>query len=186
MRRNRLAAIAGFLALIIFPAICPAQIFEQKIEDYEALFRENLSKDGKTLNLAGKKIGDEGIKRLVAFEPVKSVVKLDLRYNQLTEAGARTLAESPVFPALESLELRHNFLGDGGAAALANAQTFPSLADLKSGWNEIHDPGGMAIAESKTLAKTLKMLDLRGNFLADSTKQALSKAFTHLESLQLF
>ncbi|MBI4384103.1 MAG: hypothetical protein HY579_08740 [Nitrospinae bacterium] len=186
MQRKRFALILGALALFAVPALGLAQFFEKPIEDYDALFRESLSKDGKTMNLSGKKIGDEGIKKLIAFGPVKSVVKLDLRYNKIAEEGARAMAQSGAFPALEFLELRHNFFGDGGAAALAESQAFPKLLDLKLGWNELHDPGGLALAGSKTLAQTLKKLDLRGNFLDEPTKQALSKAYAHLESLQLF
>lgn len=159
-----------------------AQFFEQEI-DLDKLFSEGTSNRGKTLVLAGKKIGDQGVKVLASHEVLKNVVKLDLRYNEITAQGAQYLVESPHAGKLQSLELRHNDLSDGGAEAIANSKNFPSLAKLMLGWNEIHDPGGMAIANSGELIKKLKKLDLRGNFLADATKKALKKSFPHIKTL---
>ncbi len=176
------AAFALVLTAFVLAFPAQAQFFEQDV-DLEKLFSDGTSNRGKTLNLAGKKIGDQGVKILAAHEVLKNIVKLDLRYNEITAQGAKYLAESPHARKLKSLELRHNDLSDGGAEVIANSKNFPSLSKLMLGWNEIHDPGGMAIANSGELIEKLKKLDLRGNFLADATKKALKKSFPHIKTL---
>ncbi|NIQ03862.1 MAG: hypothetical protein GWM98_28855, partial [Nitrospinaceae bacterium] len=68
---------------------------------------------------------------------------------------------------------------------LARAEAFPNLEELQLGWNEIRDAGGRAFAQSQTFPK-LKKLDLRGNFLAEETKNTLKKDLAHLQSLKLY
>jgi len=53
------------------------------------------------------------------------------------------------------------------------------------GWNEIRDEGALAFARSQNFPK-LKVLDIRGNFLANKTKETLRKNLAHLKSLKLF
>jgi Ran GTPase-activating protein (RanGAP) involved in mRNA processing and transport len=178
--------------ILLFPwAGTLAQFFEQKDVfgyselDYEKIFKEGLSANGKTLNLSGKKIGDTGIEVLLTKDFLKKVTKLDLRYNKISERGAKRMAESRSFGKLKSLELKHNYLLDNGAVALAQSGGFPNLEKLSLGWNEIRDAGALAFAKTKTLPK-LKKLDLRGNFLADETKNTLKKDLAHLKSLKLF
>lgn len=181
------------VALIL---ICPwtegqAQFFEQKDVfdqselNYEKIFKEGLSANGKTLNLSGKKIGDKGVEILLSRDFLKKVTKLDLRYNKISEKGARRMAQSKAFGKLQSLELKHNYLLDNGAVALAQSKGFPNLGKLNLGWNEIRDAGALAFADTKTLPK-LQKLDLRGNFLSDETKNTLKKYLAHLKSLKLF
>ncbi len=77
-------------AVMAFPlSSTPGQIFDKKEINYDDLFRQGISRGGKTLNLSGKKIGDEGIKVLVSHGIIKKVAKLDLRYNEITEKGAK-------------------------------------------------------------------------------------------------
>ncbi len=175
------------LGLFFFSGTPPvkAQFFDEKV-DYESLLKQGLKRNGKMLNLGGKKIGDEGLKFILNHEKIKKVTHLDLRYNEITAEGGKLIAQSKNLQKLKSLELRHNDLGDSGSQALAESENLPKLQNLKLGWNEVHDPGGLAIAHSKTLTKTLKKLDLRENFLADSTKEELKKAYAHIKSLKLF
>ncbi len=160
-------------------------VFDQSEMDYEKIFKEGLSANGKTLNLSGKKIGDAGIELLLTHDFLKKVTKLDLRYNKISEKGARLMAQSKAFGKLKSLELKHNYLLDNGAVALAQSEGFPKLEKLSLGWNEIRDAGGLAFAKTKTFPK-LKKLDLRGNFLAGDTKNTLNKDLAHLKSLKLY
>ena len=178
--------------LLGFPgAEAKAQFFEQKDVfdqselDYEKIFKEGLSANGKTLNLSGKKIGDAGLELLLSKDFLKKVTKLDLRYNKISEKGARLMAQSKAFGKLKSLELKHNYLLDNGTVALAQSEGFPKLEKLSLGWNEVRDAGALAFAKTKTFPK-LKKLDLRGNFLADATKNTLKKDLAHLTSLKLF
>jgi Ran GTPase-activating protein (RanGAP) involved in mRNA processing and transport len=178
--------------ILVFPwSGAQAQFFEQKDVfgyselDYEKIFKEGLSANGKTLNLSGKKIGDQGIEILLTKKFLKKVTKVDLRYNKISEKGAKQIAQSNAFGKLKSLELKHNYLLDNGTVALAESKGFPKLEKLSLGWNEIRDAGALAFARTKTFPK-LKKLDLRGNFLADETKKTLKKDLAHLKSLKLF
>ena len=160
-------------------------VFDQKELNFEKIFKEGLSANGKTLNLSGKKIGDNGLKILLTQPFLKKVTKLDLRYNKISEKGARLLAQSKAFGKLKSLELKHNYLLDNGTVALAQSDGFPHLEKLSLGWNEVRDAGALALAKTQTFPK-LKKLDLRGNFLANETKKTLRKELAHLKSLKLF
>lgn len=185
-RARGLTTLVALLALLAFPlSIAHGQIFNKEEIDYDKLFRQGISLDGKTLNLSGKKIGDEGVRILVSHAIIKKVTKLDLRYNELTEKGARYLAESGNLSQLKSLELRHNFLGDAGAIPMAESENLEHIKDLKLGWNEIRDAGALAFAKTKKMKK-LEKLDLRGNFLSDETKTELKKSLANLKSLLLY
>jgi len=170
--------------LLIYPLAAHGQIFDEEKTDFDKLFQQQLSANGKTLNLAGKKIGDEGIKILLAHEILKKVVKLDLRYNEVTEKGAKLMADSQSLSKIKTLELRHNFLADAGAKLIAQSENFTSLKELKLGWNEVRDAGAMAFTEQKI--KNLTKLDLRGNFLSNDTKTALKTTLSHFKKLLLY
>ena len=115
------------LALLLPLATAQAQVFDKEKIDFDKLFRQQLSANGKTLNLAGKKIGDAGVKVLMSHDILKKVAKLDLRYNEITEKGARYLAGSQSLAKVKTLELRHNFLSDAGAVILAQSENFTNL-----------------------------------------------------------
>ncbi len=179
------------LGLLVIPISSKAQFFENKdfFEDsdidYNQIFQQGLSANGKSLNLSGKKIGDEGVKALVLYAPLKKVTKMDLRYNKISEKGAKLLADSKVLRKIKKLDLRHNYFLDAGAIALAQSNALPQLEKLNLSFNEIRDQGALAFARSSKFPK-LKKLDLAGNFLADETKQTLKKDLGHLKSLKLY
>ncbi len=177
------ACVTAFLLQSAVPG--HAQFFEKGPVDYDQLFKESLKRGGKYLNLSGKKIGDEGIKHLIAGGLLDKVKKVDLRYNEITEVGAKLLADMPSRTRLQVLILRHNFLGDAGAKALAQSKSFPNLKELQLGWSEVRDAGALAFGETANFPK-LEKLDLRGNFLADDTKKSLKKSLAHFESLKLY
>ena len=68
------------LSLLLPAAIAQGQIFEKEKIDFDKLFIQQLSNNGKTLNLAGKKIGDAGVEVLLSHDILKKVSKLALRY----------------------------------------------------------------------------------------------------------
>ena len=182
----------ALLLLLLGAGGVQAQFFEQKDIfsdyanlDYDKIFKAGLSRNGKSLNLSGKKIGDKGVALLLAHDVLKKVTKLDLRYNEISEKGARLLAETQNLTQLKKLELKHNYLLDAGAVSLAGSRGFPKLQKLSVGWNEIRDEGALAFARSQNFPK-LKVLDIRGNFLANKTKETLRKNLAHLKSLKLF
>ena len=103
----------GFLLIILtifFLSISPvhAQTDSTGPVDYETLFKENLTRGGKVLNLSGKKIGDAGLKVLLNQDFIKNLKKLDLRYNQISPQGAKTLAQSPPLAKLKTLILKQH------------------------------------------------------------------------------
>ncbi len=174
------------LMLFLLPANwSEGQIGSSELVDYEKLFAENLSMDGKVLNLSRKNIGDEGLRILLKQGFMKKLKKLDLRYNGISPKGAKTLAQTPPLPKLKTLILRHNFFADEGTVALANSSSFPNLEALQLGWNEIRDMGALALVHSKNFPK-MEKLDLRGSFLAGKTKETLRASLAHLKSLRIF
>ena len=95
------------------------------------------------------------------------------------------LAKMSPLPKLRSLILRHNILGDAGTMALAKSGSFPNLEEMQLGWTETRDAGALAFGSSDKFKK-LKKLDLRGNFLANKTKEELKKSLAYLKTLKLF
>ncbi len=188
--RRRAANPALWLALLaaclLLATATEGDVFSGgKTVDYEAVFKAGLKKRGTVLDLAGKKIGDEGLKMLLKSPHLAKVKKLDLRYNEISPEGAKLLANAPALPELAVLILRHNFFADEGAVAFARSASFPNLNTLELGWNEVRDAGALAFGESKSFPK-LARLDLRGNFLAGATKDALRNSLGHLKSLKLY
>ena len=153
--------------------------------DYNVVIRESLKRNGALLDLSGKKIGDQGLKFLIDSNILKNVEKIDLRYNEITAIGADLFAKQSPLLKLRILILRHNFLGDKGAASLARSNSFPNLEEIELGWTETRDAGAMAFGNTHHF-KSLRKLDLRGNFLANRTKEALRKSLGHLKSLKLY
>ena len=153
--------------------------------DYNVIIQEGLKQNGALLDLSGKKIGDQGLKFLIGSNILKNVKKIDLRYNEITAIGAELFAKQSPLLKLRSLILRHNFLGDKGSAFLARSNSFPNLEEMELGWTETRDAGAMAFGNTHHF-KSLRKLDLRGNFLANRTKEALRKSLGHLRSLKLY
>jgi Ran GTPase-activating protein (RanGAP) involved in mRNA processing and transport len=177
---------AFIFLLLLFPSVAQAQFSNtEETHDYKKIIQEGLHKNGRFLNLSGKKLGDEGLKYLLTHPALEKVTKLDLRYNKISAAGAKILADAAVLPQLKILILRHNFLADQGTVELAKSKSFPNLTELQLGWNEVRDQGALALGQTQSFPK-LKKLDLRGNFLAEKTKNSLRQSLAHLKSLKLF
>jgi len=178
-----LRPLVFFMVVLLSVTLVFAQIDASGPDELETLFKDNLQRG--VLNLSGKKIGDKGLAVLLKQEFLKDLKKMDLRYNEISPAGAKMLANTPTFKKLKTLILKHNFFSDEGAIALAKSNSFPKLENLQLGWNEVRDAGAMALAESQNFPE-LKKLDLRGNFLAGQTKDVLRSSFSHLKSLRIF
>ena len=182
--KNTVIILVSFLLVLTPVSILGFQLDKGPI-DYDVLFKESLKRSGKILNLSGKKIGDEGIEHLVSSKYLEKVKKIDLRYNEITAVGAQVLAKMSPLPKLRSLILRHNILGDAGVTALAKSDSFPNLEEMQLGWTETRDAGALAFGSTNKF-QNLKKLDLRGNFLANGTKEELKKSLSHLKILKLF
>ncbi|MDB9777177.1 hypothetical protein OAB27_00515 [bacterium] len=181
--KNITIIFIGFLFVLL-----PIYSFSFELKSsiyYDLLFKKSLKRNGKILNLSGKKIGDQGVKHLVSSSYLVRVEKIDLRYNEITVVGAKFLAVISPLSQLKSLILRHNILGDAGTMALARSSSFPSLEEMQLGWTETRDAGALAFGSSGGFKK-LKKLDLRGNFISNKTKEELRKSLGHLKTLKLF
>ena len=181
--KNITIIFIGFL-FVLLPIYSSSLELKSSIY-YDLLFKKILKRNGKILNLSGKKIGDKGVKHLVSSSYLVTVEKIDLRYNEITVVGAKFLAVILPLSQLKSLILRHNILGDAGTMALARSSSFPSLEEMQLGWTETRDAGALAFGSSGGFKK-LKKLDLRGNFISNKTKEELRKSLGHLKTLKLF
>lgn len=85
-----------------------------------------------SLDLAGNRIGAEGLAILLASPHLVNVTRLDLRANDLGDAGAVLLASATSLPAMRRLIVRDNDLGPAGECAL---RTISRLAELDLGPN---------------------------------------------------
>ncbi|QPJ66426.1 MAG: hypothetical protein G3M78_13880 [Candidatus Nitrohelix vancouverensis] len=182
--RLRFSYVWLSLAFVFFVASFAQAAVKEEI-DYQSLFDSQLKRNGKFLDLNGKKIGDEGVRFLIGSPVIAGLEKLDLRYNDLSAEGARLLS-SAQFPKLKKLILRHNILGDAGALEVAASSGFPVLEELQLNWAEVRDEGALAFAENRDRFPRLKKLDLRGNFLSGDTKETLKQKLSYLKSLELY
>ena len=99
-----------------------------------------------------------------------TLISLNLRYNDIGDAGATQLAECLRFnKTRSSLLLLDNKIGDAGAAQLAGClRTTTTLTNLVLSRNRIGNAGAIQLAESLRLNATLKSLNLAVNNIADA------------------
>ncbi|NXC87741.1 LRC34 protein, partial [Cercotrichas coryphoeus] len=136
----------------------------------EADKNEEISTKGFTLKLAGNnhlvpvpRVTDDDLGVLVSvLGQAAFVTGLDLAYNLLTDAGAKTMAtflqeNSP----LRYLNLMFNDIGTSGAELIAGAlHSNQSLVHLRMTGNKIGNQGGMFFASMLIINSTLEKLDL--------------------------
>ncbi|MEJ1932570.1 leucine-rich repeat domain-containing protein [Nostoc sp. NIES-2111] len=128
-------------------------------------------KDLQSLDLRFNNIGDAGTKHLAQLTGLQS---LNLRSNNIGDAGAEHLAQ---LTGLQSLNLPGNDIGDAGAEHLAKLTSLQSLS-LSS--NYIGDEGAKHLAQ----LTSLQSLNLRSNNIGDAGAEHLAK-LTGLQSLYL-
>ena len=96
------------------------------------------------LDLSQNGIGPLGLLAILNKPPANGVRlrELDLSHNEeLSDAGARILAQSPQMANLRVLHLTNCAIGDDGARALAESQHLHRLAYLNLDNNPIGDAG---------------------------------------------
>lgn len=97
-------------------------------------------------------IGPIGAHKLAACSRL-APRELDLRYNQLTDAGAVALAGAPWLSSVRVLHLQENQLGPDGIAALVASPGLGPLGVLDLRDNPIGEAGARAIAAAPQLAR---------------------------------
>ncbi|XP_064241277.1 leucine-rich repeat-containing protein 34 isoform X2 [Passer domesticus] len=136
----------------------------------EADKNEEISTKGITLKLAGNnhlvpvpRVTDDDLGVLVSvLGQAAFVTGLDLAYNLLTDAGAKTMATFlQENSSLQYLNLMFNDIGTSGAELIAGAlHSNQSLVHLRMTGNKIRNQGGMFFASMLKINSTLEKLDL--------------------------
>lgn len=113
-----------------------------------------------TLGLFGNQLGPDGAKLLAVAQRLFAHVRsLDVRNNQLTDAGVAALARAKGVGAVESLMIGHETIGPAAVEAVMGG-TLTSLRALWLGWSEkIGDAGLEAMARSPRFGQ-LKQLEI--------------------------
>ncbi|VTS01326.1 leucine-rich repeat-containing protein typical subtype : Leucine-rich repeat-containing protein typical subtype OS=Herpetosiphon aurantiacus (strain ATCC 23779 / DSM 785) GN=Haur_4051 PE=4 SV=1: LRR_6: LRR_6: LRR_6: LRR_6: LRR_6: LRR_6 [Gemmata massiliana] len=123
------------------------------------------------LCLSWNNIGDAGAIALGESPRLVNLCNLALCRNQISAAGVTGLAASPQLSRIRILDLSGNSIGDAGAEALAHSNHLSELTNLNLSWCQISDIGAKILAESPRLAR-LKTLDIRCNQLSDECVSA--------------
>ena len=89
------------------------------------------------LGLSNNEVTDEGAKALAESAHLARLRSLSLRANPLTVTGVTALAESAVLGQLRSLDLGYLGLNDDAAAILAGSTPLANLASLVLASNKI-------------------------------------------------
>ena len=111
-------------------------------------------------------------------ERLTNLTTLDLRNNQIGDAGVRAIAER--LTNLTKLDLGNNLIGEAGARAIAERLT--NLTELRLWDNQIGEAGARAIAERLT---NLTTLDIWNNQIGDAGTRAIAERLTNLTTLNI-
>ncbi len=129
------------------------------------------------LDLAGNGLNAAGLSSIVERAPAETHLReLDIGHNDLGDAGARLLAESPQLAGLKVLRLTACNITDEGARLLATSPHLNKLAVLDLGNNPVNDPGFRAFVET-TQMKSLKRLIVPGIGVSLRMRRALDMRF---------
>ncbi|NXR50039.1 LRC34 protein, partial [Hippolais icterina] len=161
----------------------------------EADKNDEISTKGITLKLAGNnhlvpvpRVTDDDLGVLVSvLGQAAFVTGLDLAYNLLTDAGAKTIATflQEENSSLQYLNLMFNDIGTSGAELIAEAlHSNQSLVHLRMTGNKIGNEGGMFFASMLEINSTLEKLDLGDCDVGPQCLVATAIALTQNKSLK--
>jgi Ran GTPase-activating protein (RanGAP) involved in mRNA processing and transport len=149
---------------------------------------EHISKSIECVFLGGNGLGSKGTalvaKWIVAQQPPK-LIKLDLRYNDISGAGMAFLCDgleqSKV--SLKYLHMEGNAIGNDGSKALAKFLENESctLTEVFLGANQIESSGAQYLALAIESNATLSKLYLEGNNIGSDGAAAFSEALEELK-----
>ena len=119
-----------------------------------------------TLNLAGCNIDDKQIKQIVhIIKKNKTIQKLDLSFNSITEIGAKSIAYLlKNNPVITDINLELNYIKDNGVKAITQAlEKNITLTSLNLSVNNISDEGARYISNLIKKNNTLKQIKINDN-----------------------
>jgi uncharacterized protein (TIGR02996 family) len=127
------------------------------------------------LNVGYSRLGDRGLAELVAGSAtLPRLRRLNLEANDLTDAGMRVLADSPLVGQLQSLRLHlDRDIGTAGIKTLFRSTHATALRDLDLCYLELGAPLATTIAQSAP-AFALRRLNIRGNRITAAGAEALA------------
>lgn len=129
------------------------------------------------LDLTGNGINAVGLLAVLSHAPaVVRIRELELGHNDIGDAGARVLAETPHLSGLTVLRLPACGITDEGARALAGSPHLNQLVVLDLGNNPVNDPGFRAFAETPHM-KSLRRLIVPGIGVSLRMRRALDMRF---------
>lgn len=149
---------------------------ERSTTDIVLIVQNNLSKDGRTLDLTAAHLREYGAKDISNFEPLGELNCLELGSNLIGPGGVKYLARSEVLTNLTSLNLSYNKLGNEGVKLIALSDNLQSLQNLNLSDNNIGEEGAQTLAKFLPLFENLIRLDLRLNYFKEEGKTALREA----------
>ena len=143
----------------------------------EYLIKQFISIDKRVLDLSNYNLGDKGTAGLTRSPQLKrsKLRWLRLPNNNISDEGAKEIANCEYFKNLTELDLYGNVISDDGVKAIANSPHMAKLKKLGLYGNLIEDEGAVAIAESPVLLKVTHLY-LTSNRVRREGIEALKKA----------
>jgi uncharacterized protein (TIGR02996 family) len=195
-RGRRLELLRRLRALVVdhrgewlgdLAAWAPDSIFERGFVDRVSLPAEAFLEHAAALFIAhpisrvALREASRAIPALAACRELAHLDGLDLRENNLSDAGAVGLASSPHLGRLTELSLTDNGIGSTGVRAMVARAHLCGLETLGLAGNHLRDGGVEALASSPNLPR-LTRLDLSRNDVTDRGAELLA-ASAYLGSL---
>ena len=135
------------------------------------------------LSLADCALGDDGIMSVLSVIRGSQLTTLELRSNQISNAGASSLAEALAGNAtLRAIDLQRNDIKDQGAIGLAAAlQVNRALQVVNLRFNEIGDSGATALGKALQGNRTILELHLGGNLIGPEGAMQIARCHSGVE-----
>nr|MBC8288941.1 hypothetical protein [Planctomycetota bacterium] len=123
--------------------------------------------------------------KIAELSQLANLRSLELRENQLGNAGLKTLVGAPQMRSLERLTIYSNEIDDLGIAELVNFENLAGVRELRILNNDVTDEGVAALADSAVLNR-ISLLEIIGAFSDETFRHlARSENFRLLENLAM-
>jgi Ran GTPase-activating protein (RanGAP) involved in mRNA processing and transport len=173
LKTNRLTQVERFSA-----KGCAIHAYDMKM--FEDVFKSGTIR---LLNLEKNLIGNDVVEKLVSTVLLKneSIDTLNIRFNKVSNDGARALAELSSHPSLTIMNLKVNCVGLDGATALANSlekNRVLKVLNLRSQCPKLPAAAAFPFADALRVNTTLTRLKLRRNKIDCAGAKALADALS--------